>query len=80
MGLSWQRVVDRYQPDAERHRETCAHELGLDCPFEVFRQLFHEQRADREFGDVCRSVDWAGVGSSDKALFGNQLQQVGWER
>jgi len=78
--VQWQRIAERYQPDAERHREACSQELGLACPPEVFTQLFHEHHADAEFAELYRAVDWSQVEWSLEDLSGMQWRQVSVDR
>jgi hypothetical protein len=80
MSVQWQRIAELYEPDAERHWQACLRELGLDCPLEVFGQLFHEHHADAEFAVLYRSVDWGRVVWSRDELSGVQWRQVSVER
>ena len=80
MSVQWQRIAELYEPDAERHGDACARKLGLDCPIEVFTQLFHEHRADAEFGELYRAVDWERVEWSLEDLSGVQWRQVSVDR
>jgi hypothetical protein len=80
MSVQWQRISERYQPVAERHWEECAREFGLDCPLEVFTQLFHEHHADADFAELYRAVDWGRVEWREEALSGVQWRQVSVDR
>ena len=80
MSVQWQRIAELCEPDAERHCEACARELGLECPLEVFGQLFHEHHADQEFATLYRAVDWGRVAWSLEELSGVQWRQVSVER
>ena len=80
MSVHWRKIAGLYEPDAERHWETCAGELGLDCPIEVFSQLFHEHHLDEGFAELSRAVDWSRVVWSIESLSGVQWRQVSVDR
>jgi len=80
MGVQWQRIAELYEPDAERHCEKCARNLGLNCPLEVFTQLFHEHHADADFAELYRAVDWGPEVWSVEELSGVQWRQVSVDR
>ena len=50
MPISWTAIQALHEPDLDRHWVRCRDELGLDCPLEVFEELFFEQHGDAEFG------------------------------
>jgi hypothetical protein len=54
---TWSRIQRLYEPDATAHRERCESE-GLQCPQEVFTQLFHEQSNNEDFAVIVRSIDY----------------------
>ncbi len=80
MSIHWHRIAELYEADAERHWKSCARELGLDCPLEVFLQLFHEHHADADFGELYRAVDWERVAWGLEGLSGMQWRQVSVDR
>ena len=50
MPISWTAIQALHEPDLDRHWVRCRDELGLDCPLEVFEELFFEHHGDAEFG------------------------------
>ena len=61
MPISWSAIQALHEPDLERHWVRCRDELGLDCPLDVFEELFFEHHGDAEFGALYRAVDWSAV-------------------
>ena len=58
--FSWSRVQRLYDGDSVAHWQRCESE-GLQCPQEVFTQLFHEQSTNEDFAVIVRSIDWGRV-------------------
>jgi hypothetical protein len=58
--FSWARIQRLYDADSVVHWQRCEAE-GLQCPQEVFTQLFHERANDEVFSVVVRSIDWGRV-------------------
>jgi hypothetical protein len=58
--FTWSRIQRLYDPDATAHWQHCESE-GLQCPQEVFTQLFHEQANNEDFAVIVRSIDWGRV-------------------
>jgi hypothetical protein len=80
MPISWTAIQALHAPDLDRHRVRCRDELGLDCPLEVFEDLFLEHHGDAEFGSLCRAVDWSAVAWTETELSGLPLRRVAVER
>lgn len=76
MPLSWTAIQALHEPDLDRHWLRCRDELGLDCPVEVFEELFFEHHGDEEFGTLYRAVDWAAVAWTETELSGVALRRV----
>jgi hypothetical protein len=76
--FSWSRIQRLYDTDAVLHWQRCEAE-GLQCPQEVFTQLFHEKAKDEEFA-VVRSIDWGRVTWEIAELSGIALRQVRVDR
>jgi hypothetical protein len=58
--FTWSRVQRLYDADAAAHWRRCQTE-GLECPAEVFAQLFHEDANNPDFAAIVRAVDWGRV-------------------
>ena len=69
MTIRWTAIQELYTVNAIEHSDR-ARGLGLDCPVNVFEQLFHEHHGDKDFGQVVRFIDWANVGWEETALSG----------
>ena len=54
--FTWSRIQRLYEADATAHWQHCESE-GLQCPQEVFTQLFHEQANNEDFAVIVRSVE-----------------------
>jgi hypothetical protein len=76
--FSWVRIQHLYHADAAVHWQQCAAE-GLQCPQEVFTQLFHEEANNEDFG-VMRSIDWGRVNWELAELSGTELRHVRVDR
>jgi hypothetical protein len=77
--FSWSRIQRLYDADPVQHWQRCDSE-GLQCPQEVFRQLFHEEADDAGFAAIVRAVDWGRVGWELEELAGIALRQVRVDR
>jgi hypothetical protein len=80
MTISWTAIQALHEPDLERHWVRCRDELGLDCPVDVFEELFFEQHGDAEFGTLYRAVDWSAPAWTETELSGVLLRRVGVDR
>ena len=80
MTISWTAIQALHEPDLDRHWVRCRDELGLDCPLDVFEELFFEQHGDAEFGTLYRAVDWSTVAWTETELSGLLLRRVAVER
>ena len=49
---------------------------GLDCPFDVFEQLFFDHQSDAEFALLVQAVDWQSVAWEQTELSGAALRRV----
>ena len=58
--FTWGRVQRLYDADPAAHWQRCNAE-GLECPQEVFTQLFHEEAGSADFAAIVRAVDWGRV-------------------
>jgi hypothetical protein len=77
--LTWDASQRVYAAGLAAHA-TAAQTLGLNCPSEVFEQLFHEHHGDLEIAAVLRFVDWAEVVWEEGALSGVALRHTGVPR
>jgi len=75
MTISWSAVQNTNVPDAAEHLGR-AQALGLDCPLDVFEQLFHDHTGDEDFAGVLRFIDWANVQWEEAELSGVALRRV----
>src|SRR5450631_966321 len=53
-----------------------AQALGLNCPLDVFEDLFFDHHGDDDFAGVVRFVDWAVVEWEERQLSGVALRRV----
>jgi hypothetical protein len=58
--FSWARIQRLYEADAVVHWQRCEAE-GLQCPQEVFTQLFDDEAHNEDFAVMVRSIDWGRV-------------------
>jgi hypothetical protein len=77
--FTWGRIQRLYDVDAVVHWQRCAAE-GLECPQEVFTQLFHEDANNADFAAIVRAVDWGRVGWRLEEFSGITLRQVRVDR
>jgi hypothetical protein len=54
--FTWGRVQRLYDADPTVHWQRCEAE-GLQCPLEVFTQLFHVETNDLDFAAIVRAMD-----------------------
>jgi len=79
MRLTWSAIQETYSPDVSAH-VTRAQALGLNCPQDVFEQLFHDQHDNDLLAGIVRLVDWGVVAWETGELSGVALRQVGVPR
>ncbi len=75
MAISWTAIERQFALDVADHR-TRSQTLGLDCPLDVFEQLFHDHHGDDDFAGMVRFVDWAVVEWEERQLSGVALRRV----
>ena len=75
MSLYWSTIQGAYDADPAAHAGRAA-ALGLDCPPDVFEQLFHDHHDDVEMTALLRFVDWAEVSWEEGALSGVALRHT----
>jgi hypothetical protein len=75
MTITWASIQNQYTANAADHFER-AQALGLDCPADVFEQLFHEHHGDEAVADVVRLIDWVNVEWEETELSGVALRRV----
>ena len=77
--FSWARIQRLYDADAAFHWQRCESE-GLQCPQEVFTQLFHEEASNEDFAAIVRSIDWGKVSWELQEMSGVALRHVRVDR
>jgi hypothetical protein len=77
--FSWARIQRLYDADAAIHWQRCESE-GLQCPQEVFAQLFHEEANNEDFAVIVRSLDWGRVRWELQEMSGVALRHVRVDR
>ena len=77
--FSWSRLQRLYDANGITHWQRCESE-GLQCPQEVFVQLFHEQTHSEDFSVIVRSVNWGRVQWELQVLSGIALRHVRVDR
>jgi len=77
--FTWARVQRLYDGDTAVHWQRCESE-GLECPLEVFTQLFHEDAGNAEFAVIVRAVDWGRVRWELQEFSGIAFRQVRVDR
>jgi len=75
MTISWSEIERQLAPDLGDHWAR-ARSFGLECPVDVFEQLFHDHGVDETFAGVVRFIDWATVQWEDTELSGVALRRV----
>ena len=76
--FTWSRIQRLYDADAVMHWQRCESE-GLQCPQEVFTQLFEDANND-DFAVIVRAVDWGRVRWELEELSGIALRHVRVDR
>jgi hypothetical protein len=77
--FSWARIQRLYDADPVVHWQRCESE-GLQCPQEVFTQLFHEEATNEDFAVIVRAVDWGRITWELAELSGVALRHVRVDR
>ena len=77
--LSWGAIAETYSTDLAEHLAR-AQAVGLDCPMDVFEQLFHDQHDKQELASILSFVDWSAVRWEEGELSGVVLRRVGVPR
>jgi hypothetical protein len=77
--FTWGRVQRLYDADSAVQWQRCEAE-GLQCPLEVFAQLFHVDATDADFAAIVRSVDWGRIHWELSELSGIALRRVSVDR
>jgi hypothetical protein len=75
MTILWSSVQRVHSAEVQEHW-TRAQALGLDCPIDVFEQLFFDHHGDDDFAGLMRFVDWADVAWDERQLSGVALRRV----
>lgn len=73
--LAYTHVAALWDADLATHRARAA-DVGVDCPEDVFEQLFHAPRLDPTHLLVVGAIDWRGVRWSETQLSGHALAEV----
>jgi hypothetical protein len=77
--FTWSRIQRLYEPDATAHWQRCESE-GLQCPQEVFTQLFSEEANSEDFAVIVRAVDWGRVRWELEEMSGVALRHLRVDR
>jgi hypothetical protein len=77
--LPYTAIAALYSPDLAEHRAR-ARDVGIDCPDDVFEQLFHPPQMDPLLLVAVASVDWLDVRWREAELSGVALAQIGLPR
>lgn len=77
--LSWAAVQNSFAEESATHLVR-AQELGLNCPEDVFEQLFHDHHGDDRLAEVVRFVDWRAVTWKEGELSCVALRRIGVPR
>ena len=75
MTMRWSVVQGEHSANVHEHW-TRSQALGLDCPLDVFEQLFLDHHGDDDFASGMRFVDWASLEWEERALSGVALRRV----
>jgi hypothetical protein len=75
MTIRWSVVQEFFVSEAAEHWKW-AQSFGLDCPWDVFEQLFHDHHGNEVFASVVRFVDWKNVTWEERKLSGVALRHV----
>jgi len=77
--FTWARIQRLYDADSVAHWQRCEAE-GLQCPQEVFTQLFSEEANNEDFAVIVRAVDWGRVTWELQEMSGVALRHVRVDR
>jgi hypothetical protein len=73
--LSWSKIQNLYAPDLETHWQRVS-DAGLECPLDVFEQLFFDYHDDVDFSGVVRLIDWQTVQWEEVNLSAVALRRI----
>ncbi|HXN10593.1 MAG TPA: hypothetical protein VN859_05070, partial [Steroidobacteraceae bacterium] len=73
--LTWRQIQELYAPDVVMFWERAA-AVGLECPLDVFEQLFFDHHDDADFAGVVRIIDWQAVHWEEADFSGVALRRV----
>ena len=73
--LAYTSIAALWDADRAEHRARAA-QVGLECPDDVFEQVFHVPRLDPTLLVVVGAIDWRDVRWVEIALSGAALSQV----
>ncbi len=79
MTIRWSDVQGVYSADFQEYW-TRSQALGLNCPLDVFEQLFYDQHDNADFATVLRFVDWSVVAWEEGELSAVALRHAGVPR
>jgi hypothetical protein len=77
--FTWNHIQRLYDADPAIHWRRCESE-GLECPQEVFAELFTENADDPDFAVIVRAIDWARVRWELEEFSGIALRHVRVDR
>ncbi len=77
--FTWSRIQRLYDADPAVHWQCCEAE-GLECPQDVFTQLFNEEANNADFAAIVRAVDWGRIRWELDEFSGVALRQVRVDR
>jgi hypothetical protein len=75
VALNWSVIEKAFDADADLHWHGCR-TAGLNAPFDVFEQLFHDRHGDAAFAADLVAVDWSRLVWSEELFTGVRLRQV----
>ena len=73
--LTWSTIQNLYAPDLATHWQRVS-DAGLECPMDVFEQLFFDHHDDSDFTGIVRLIDWELVEWEEEDLSGVALRRV----
>lgn len=77
--FTWARIQRLHDADPAVHWQRCSAQ-GLECPLEVFAQVFAEEANNHDFETMVRAVDWGRVSWELQEFSGVALRQVRVDR
>jgi hypothetical protein len=77
--FTWNRIQRLRDADRTVHWQRCEAE-GLQCPLEVFTQLFNADETDADFATIMRAVDWGRIHWELGEISGIALRRVSVDR